>query len=145
MDIGRKVYYDKATGNVILDTGERSGNVRPTTVAKDIASYSVLSQRNKDSFGVIELAFGQYSQDFMQSTGYRVNPQTKIIEFTYTDSGESTPNEPTPEPAYTAPLTEQIANLEKENALLKAQNQAVSERADFIEDLIAELAKRVYQ
>lgn len=145
MDIGRKIYYDKATGNVILDTGERSGDVRPTTVEQDIASYSVLSKRNRDSFGVIELAFGQYHQDFIQSKGYRVNPQTKVIEFSYDDTGENTPSEPDSEPEYTVPLTEQIANLEKENSLLKAQNQAVSERADFIEDLIAELAQRVYQ
>lgn len=40
---------------------------------------------------------------------------------------------------------EQMEKLEAENKLLKARNQALSERADFIEDLIAEIAMQVYQ
>ncbi|CAH8718370.1 hypothetical protein M5W83_11870 [Paenibacillus thiaminolyticus] len=27
MKVGRRLYFDIATGNVIIDTGERSGNV----------------------------------------------------------------------------------------------------------------------
>lgn len=41
-------------------------------------------------------------------------------------------------------LTE-IEQLQQENLLLKAQNNALSERADFIEDIIAEMAMQVYQ
>jgi len=41
-------------------------------------------------------------------------------------------------------LTE-VEQLQKENQLLKAQNNALSERADFIEDIIAEMAMQVYQ
>lgn len=40
---------------------------------------------------------------------------------------------------------ERIAELEEENKLLKAQNTALSDRADFIEDVIAEMAMQVYQ
>ena len=45
-----------------------------------------------------------------------------------------------------APLTdsERIEVLESENALLKAQLQAQTERSDFIEDCIAEMATQVY-
>lgn len=35
--------------------------------------------------------------------------------------------------------------LKQENTLLKAQNQALTERADFIEDVVAEMAVQVYQ
>lgn len=35
--------------------------------------------------------------------------------------------------------------LRQENTLLKAQNQALTERADFIEDVVAEMAAQVYQ
>lgn len=35
--------------------------------------------------------------------------------------------------------------LKHENELLKAQNKAMSERADFVEDVVAELAIQVYQ
>ncbi|MBM6995054.1 hypothetical protein IM700_005185 [Paenibacillus sp. DXFW5] len=47
------------------------------------------------------------------------------------------PTEKTPE--------EKIAALVEENQLLKAQNKALSDRADFIEDVIAEIATQVYQ
>lgn len=47
---------------------------------------------------------------------------------------------------YNPPLTdsEHIEALESENALLKAQLQAQTERSDFIEDCIAEMAMQVY-
>ncbi|MEK5277697.1 MULTISPECIES: hypothetical protein [Paenibacillus] len=73
-----------------------------------------------------------------------------------------------PEPVYTPPIQpdnlwvegltpEEIAELtkpgelseiemlKKENMLLKAQNNAITERADFIEDIIAEMAMQIYQ
>lgn len=40
--------------------------------------------------------------------------------------------------------SERIKVLETENALLKAQLQAQSDRSDFIEDCIAEMAMQVY-
>ena len=40
--------------------------------------------------------------------------------------------------------SERIEALESENALLKAQLQAQTERSDFIEDCIAEMATQVY-
>lgn len=39
----------------------------------------------------------------------------------------------------------EIEELKHENQLLKAQNNALSERADFIEDVVAEMATQVYQ
>ncbi|WP_405175096.1 hypothetical protein MHI27_27475 [Paenibacillus sp. FSL H8-0261] len=36
MQIGRKIYYDNATGNVLVDTGERSSDVVETTQALDL-------------------------------------------------------------------------------------------------------------
>ncbi|VDG96792.1 Uncharacterised protein [Lysinibacillus sphaericus] len=39
----------------------------------------------------------------------------------------------------------EIEKLQQENTLLKAQNQALTERADFIEDVVAEMAAQVYQ
>ncbi|MEC0092924.1 hypothetical protein [Paenibacillus macquariensis] len=50
-----------------------------------------------------------------------------------------------PEPI---PKTEdqlRIELLEQENTLLTAQNQAISERADFIDEVIAEMAMMVYR
>lgn len=40
---------------------------------------------------------------------------------------------------------EKIENLEAKNELLQARDKALSERADFIEDVVAEMATQVYQ
>lgn len=42
-------------------------------------------------------------------------------------------------------LLQENEQLKQENQLLKAQNNALAERADFIEDVIAEMATQVYQ
>ncbi|WP_019243637.1 MULTISPECIES: hypothetical protein [Bacillus] len=38
----------------------------------------------------------------------------------------------------------QVQELQKENELMKAQNKAISERADFMEDVVAEMAIAFY-
>lgn len=40
---------------------------------------------------------------------------------------------------------EKMAQLEQENKLLKLQNQANMERMEFVEDLIAEIAMKIYE
>ncbi len=40
---------------------------------------------------------------------------------------------------------EMAARLEQENKLLKLQNQANTERMEFMEDLITEIAMKVYE
>ncbi|WCF07554.1 hypothetical protein NDS46_25130 [Paenibacillus thiaminolyticus] len=104
MKIGRRLYFDIATGNVIVDTGERSGSVVETTIDYDIKVYKALSDRNRESFDVIQLEYGQYAEDFATCSGYRVNPATKQLEFSYPEPGEP---EPQP-PAYRPPLSEQL-------------------------------------
>lgn len=42
-------------------------------------------------------------------------------------------------------LLQENERLKKENELLKARDKALSERADFIEDVVAEMATQVYQ
>lgn len=108
MQIGRRIYYDIETGNVLTDTGERQGFVKPTTVEQDIATYSVLSERNRETFDYIELEFGELRQDFMECDGYRVNPDTQELEFSYPDPDA----EPPVEPVYEPPLSQRMAELE---------------------------------
>ncbi|WP_153123291.1 hypothetical protein [Peribacillus tepidiphilus] len=110
--IGRKIYYDIATGNIIMDTGERQGSVIATTVDQDIATFTALSERNRETFDVIELEFGQYAADFAQCNGYRVNPQTLELEFSYPDPNATEPQEP----VFVKPLTEQVKELEVSTA-----------------------------
>lgn len=118
MQVGRRIYFDVPTGNPIVDTGERQGFVVPTTVEQDIATFKALFERNRETFDYIELEFGQYAQDFMECNGYRVNPETRRMEFSYPD-----PNEPVPqEPVYQTPLSVQV----------EAQNQAIAELSAMI-------------
>lgn len=42
------------------------------------------------------------------------------------------------------PKDEELKNLQQENKILKAQIKAQTDRSDFIEDCIAEMATQVY-
>lgn len=140
MKIGRKVYFDINTGNVIFDTGERQGFVIPTTIEQDIATFKELSERNRETFDFIELEYGQYAQDFAECNGYRINVDDKTIEFSYPDDNE----EPI-EPVYQAPLSEQVEGLKKDKQLLQIKVDALSNQNEMIEGAIAELAAMTLQ
>lgn len=64
MIVGRKIYYQLSTGNVILEIGEREGSVVETTIDQDFESYVALSQLVKSTVGVIQLTYRQYSDKF---------------------------------------------------------------------------------
>lgn len=83
IQIGRKIYYIIQTGEVVADTGERQGSVVETTVDQDIESYA-LSELDRNSFDYIQLEFGMHSEEFTKCTSYKVNLETKQIEFDYT-------------------------------------------------------------
>jgi hypothetical protein len=63
LQIGRKIYYEKATGNVIFDKGEMQGDVIDTTIDQDFESFTVLSKRTKDSVGLIQLTYGENKEN----------------------------------------------------------------------------------
>ncbi|WAH35058.1 hypothetical protein [Alicyclobacillus dauci] len=62
--IGRKIYYELSTGNVILDTGERQGSVVETTEEQDFQMYAALQKYQQNAVGVLQLSFGDYAQNF---------------------------------------------------------------------------------
>jgi hypothetical protein len=66
MQIGRKIYYENSTGNVLVDTGERDGSVIPTTQEDDFTFYSALSGRVPSTIGCLQLNFGDYAANFAQ-------------------------------------------------------------------------------
>lgn len=107
MQVGRKIYYERSTGYVIVDTKERSGDVRETTTEEDFARYKSLAERVPETVGCLQLEYGQFAQDFLECNGYRVIPETLELEFSYPD-----PNEPEPqEPIYRKPLSEEVETL----------------------------------
>lgn len=110
MKIGKKIFYDIETGEVLVDTGERNGKYAvQISTGNAIQIYKLLSERNQDTFDYIELEYGQYAQDFAGCNGYRVNPETKELEFSYPESNEEGPQEP----VYQEPLSIRVDKLEQ--------------------------------
>lgn len=118
--IGKRIYYLKVDGRVILDTGEAEGWVLPTTTEDDWRIYSELQKYNKTEVDFIELQFGEFKTEFAECTSYRVNAETKQLEFDYT---------PIPEPPdvpHTPTIHERLDALEKTN---EEQDLLISELA----------------
>lgn len=138
--VGRRLYYDKITGNVILNRHEMVGFVKELSIEEEIEIYKELSERNRESFDVIQLEYGQYAQDFTECNGYRINVDDKTIEFSYPNDNE----EPI-EPVYQAPLSEQVEELKKDKQLLQIKVDALSNQNEMIEGAIAELAALTLQ
>ncbi|WJH28460.1 hypothetical protein N6H13_26060 [Paenibacillus sp. CC-CFT742] len=141
MEIGAKVYYDNQTGNVIVTIGQSRGSVVETTKKQDFDAYLALAERVPDTVGLIQFEYGAYAADRADGGVItRIDLETMEPLFTYPDPVDpETPQEPRPA------LSKQIEALEQETLLLKAQSGALSERADFVEDVIAEMAVQVYE
>lgn len=125
--VGRRIYYDANTGNTIVDTGEKQGAVVPTTIEQDYESYTALKDRVPSLVGVIELEFGEYAADFLESNGVRVNLETKSLEFSYPDPG----NPETP-PVFQKPFSEQLAERDKTIAFLDSRTTLNSSDLEFL-------------
>lgn len=106
---GSRFFYDTVTGVVFFEIREQEyGFDAPfTSVEHDVATFPALYERNPSTFDCLEIEFGQYKQDFDECIGFRVNPETKTLEFSYPD-----PNEPAVEQPYQTPLSEKVKQLE---------------------------------
>ncbi|CAM3029842.1 hypothetical protein HP548_29425 [Paenibacillus taichungensis] len=96
--IGRRLYYLKTTGEVIQDTGERTGWVVETTVEQDFATYLALQERVPDTVGMIQLGYGAYDADRAEG-GIITRIDLDKLEplFAYPDPVDpETPQEPRP-------------------------------------------------
>lgn len=123
MNVGRIIFFDKTTGEVIVDTQEKSGFVSYKTPDYYIERYKELSERIRDTFDYLELEYGQYSQDFIESQGnFRVNPTTLELEFSYPD-----PNAPTEPQPYQIPLSEEVVKQKQQlsNLLLESARKDI--------------------
>lgn len=118
--IGRKIYYELATGNVIVDTGERTGDVVETTTEQDFETYASLTERVPESVGSLQLEFGQYRDDFTLCNGYRVDvsvePHTLLFSY---PTGDEEPVEPE------IPLTDVVEQLKQQIAQLQEEIDAL--------------------
>lgn len=92
--IGKRIYYLKTTGDVAYTVGEQEGWVvenphelqdPPLTKKEyDFKIYTELQKYNPKEVDYIELKWGELKTEFAESTSYKVNIDTKEIEFDYT-------------------------------------------------------------
>lgn len=112
--LGRRLYFNKITGMVLYDTGERVGeNIVDTTVEEDFQYSLELRKYDPAIIDHIQLEPGQYNVEFSEAVSYRVNPKTKELEFGYTMKDTS---------VFMPPYKDMIAEMERraaasENAL----------------------------
>ena len=122
MNIGKRVYYDNTNGEIILNTGERSGSVVQTTVDDDIRVYKVLSERNRDTFDFLEFEYGAHrEQESIGGYIVSVELETKSLIFEY-----STPDEQPPVVTTENPF-DSIRELKEENTTIKASMAELAE------------------
>lgn len=73
MKIGRRIFYEKSTGKILFDAGDREGDVIPTTPEQDYIGY------NPDTMGYIELAFGEYREEIQNMGSWKVDTNAKTL------------------------------------------------------------------
>jgi hypothetical protein len=108
MQIGRKIYFEKFTGNVILEIGECQGDVIATTIEQDFYIYIALQKYAPEQVGVIQLEYGQYADKF-GIYQYHVSPTTRMLVWGNLINSDMPAQQPT--------LEQQIAEI-KENQLI---------------------------
>lgn len=94
MEKGRRLFANKITGALILDTGEFDDIPTISTVDEDFATYPILKEFNREAVIVVDLAYEELKQDFREGRLMGIDPLTKELLFSYLDP--STPGIPIP-------------------------------------------------
>jgi len=124
--LGRRLYYNKLTGVILFDTGERMGeNIVDTTVEEDFQYALELRNQNPEIIGHIQLQPHEYSDEFAEAVSYRINPETEELEFGFKQNFDYT--------GFQKPYKQQISILEEEN---KAYQQRIADLELMIVELI---------
>ena len=78
LQIGRRLYFD-IQGVLLLDTGERMGDVRETTVQEDFAVYSQLEGLTELDVQIISLEYGERAGEFTNAGSVRLEGGEVVI------------------------------------------------------------------
>lgn len=81
--IGAKVYYEIATGNVLITTSECRGSVVETTKEQDMEIYPQLKDKNINEVDFIELEYGTLASTFTNLKSYNVDIKNKQLKVDY--------------------------------------------------------------
>ena len=120
MPVGRKIYYELATGDVVLIVPEKHhSNAINTTKEQDFQIYDVLQVRNPEQIGLIQLEYGELRGDFEKCKAVKVDLETGELLFEF--------------PHFEKPHSQIIAELQVTNAQLQAENNNLKERLTLAE------------
>ena len=124
--IGKRIFFLKENGTVILEVGEMEGWVIEPEKDFDKALeeaykyYAELSKYNKEVVDFIDLEYGEYKTEFAECTSFKIDVATRKPIFEY---GEK-PNPPEVPQAPT--IHERMETQEKAN---KAQDDLILDNA----------------
>lgn len=85
MVLGRRIYYFKSSGEVILDSGEKIGNIKYISPEEEVKIFKVFDGINANSYDYLELDFGQHSKEFLEASSYSVDTKNKKILFDFSE------------------------------------------------------------
>lgn len=102
----RRIFYDIETGDKLVDTGLKISTAPQTTIDYDISVYKVLSERNRETFDVLELEPEEYAEDFAEGRLIGIDPETKELRFEYPN-----PEDPAEPITPAVPLSKQLEDV----------------------------------
>ena len=82
-NICSKVYYEIATGKILVVTSEMQGDIKATTKEDDMKVYPQLKNENAGDIDFIELEYGTLVATLNNAKSYKVNLDTKKLEVVY--------------------------------------------------------------
>ena len=101
--IGKRIFFLKNNGTVILEVGEMEGwVVEPEkefnkALEEAYKYYAELSKYNKELVDFIDLEFGEFKTEFAEMTSYKIDIATRkpIFDYTPIPDPPDTPKKPT--------------------------------------------------
>ena len=82
--IGKKIYYELTTGNVVLTIPERHNeNAVNTTIEQDFIMFDVLQARNPSLIGVKQMEYREFQNDFDMANSFMIDVTNDRVLFQY--------------------------------------------------------------
>ena len=129
--IGKRIFFLKNNGTVILEVGEMEGwVVEPEkefnkALEEAYKYYAELSKYNKEEVDFIDLEFGEYETEFAEKTSYKIDIITRKPIFDYTPIPDS-PDVPRKPSLHERMDTQENTNNEQDELIISnATNIAI--------------------
>ena len=130
MGLGRKIYFNNVTGEVILITSQIDKYYKETSFEEDYNFYMQFRNYDKDVIDCIKLEYGEHDNEFSSKVCSKVDLSTKELIFEDNPQSEDGINR-------FDMLENKISILEEENQLLKKELTQIQTSIASLTSLIA--------